>query len=86
MARHKEIKELHEAAQTLPARAPLAGSPAMRSSLTEIVDVGEPGFLVTSVYLDVDPEKFPAPEHLRKSLDSTIDQSDEELEGLRFTL
>jgi hypothetical protein len=41
---------------------------------------------VTSVYLDVDPEKFPAPEHLRKSLDSTIDQSDEELEALRPTL
>jgi hypothetical protein len=86
MARHKEIKELHEAAQTLPATPPLAGSPAMRSSLTEIVDVGEPGFLVTSVFLDVDPEKFPAPEHLRKSLDSTIDQSGEELEALRATL
>ncbi|HZU12233.1 MAG TPA: Vms1/Ankzf1 family peptidyl-tRNA hydrolase [Chloroflexota bacterium] len=43
----------------------------------ELVDFAPEGYLVTSFYLDVNADEFPAPEHVQKSLDSAMHHADE---------
>lgn len=52
----------------------------------ELVDYAPEGYLVTSFYLDVNADEFPAPEHVQKSLDSLMHTADAQRHDLESHL
>jgi peptide subunit release factor 1 (eRF1) len=49
------------------------------ADVSDLVDFAPKGFLVTSVYLNVDAREFPSPQSIRVSLDSELHNSEERL-------
>ncbi|MBV9280989.1 MAG: hypothetical protein JOZ41_12985 [Chloroflexi bacterium] len=54
-----------------------------QEEVRDIVDFAPEGFIVTSFYLNVDATEFPDPDHIAKSLDSTLSTARSDFEQIK---